>query len=128
MDLIRNGYRRQARISLDPRVPLVTLRWFKVPDDTPWFPHRHLFASMNWFSDDILVNPGIGEISLSRTWAPDEPPRPYAAKCFLGEKSWYVNGVPYDATISPPALPHCCVGPARAVGGARLGGWGLVAD
>ncbi len=126
MDYINGSYTRAARISLDPRVPLVHLRWYKVPANTPWFPHKNLFASMDWFPDEFLINPGIGEISLEKQWVPDEAPRPYSHGCFLGRPEWYTEGVPFSALNGPVPLPHCCSGPERALGGARFGGWGVV--
>jgi hypothetical protein len=97
MDLLRkNGcYKKRIRIYRDdPRE--YTVRWFIVPDTTPWFPTWHIFASGVWNGDHPTPSVGPGELEESpKHWDRGIPP-PEPNPC-VGLIDWYQHGVPIAA-------------------------------
>jgi hypothetical protein len=124
MDIIRTCYRRKARIFSDSDRE-VTIEWFPAPEGAEWFPLPSKFGSRSWH-DKADPWPRLGEVQGSpRIYCKKEKSPPYKGKCYVGDDSWWSNGIPYAAALAQQPLPPCCIG-ALEVGGPVVGGRAVV--
>jgi hypothetical protein len=93
-------YKTKARIFRDdPRE--VDLRWFLVPDGTPFLPCPTLWAGRPYRYEKTPPTEGPGELTQSRLkWDKGLPPAVPSA--WIGSNDWFSNGVPISALGGPP--------------------------
>jgi hypothetical protein len=106
---------------------IIPVRWYFVPDDTPFLPFPHLFGSNNYQTQGI-IDLGPGERWDSpRFYSKGAPPGPLLPTTeFCGPLDWWANGVPSTA----PSLPTNTLGQALCCieeGGLIFGGTSQVA-
>jgi hypothetical protein len=112
-------YKTKARIFRDSTQE-VTLRWFRVPDGTPFFPKLHMWGGLPWRDDRFHPPKPLGELTpMKLTWDAGNPP--VAASALLGSDDWWRNGVPIAAVgVGPDQVrPGICTpnqGPACVAG------------
>lgn len=101
-------YKTKARIFRDdPRE--VTIRWFIVPDGTPFLPVPHLWGGRPWRYDRTPPTIGPGELLQSPlVW--DEGLPPAQPSDWIGADDWWANGIPIAALGGPVPLrrPGVC--------------------
>lgn len=102
-------YKTKARLYRDSNRE-VTLKWFVVPDGTPFLPVPSLWGGRPWryFQEGPTQGPGeLIETPLrwSNGVAPDEP------ASWNGPDDWWANGAPIAALTGPvpPPRPGVCV-------------------
>jgi hypothetical protein len=112
MDLLRTCY--EIDMQFDQAGTIIRrVRWYFVPEDTPWFPGPHMFGSNVWMWQSITPA-GIGEYWNSKRkqtkgmvpWSITKPVR------FCGQLDWYEDGVPTgtaDLIRSPSGQSQCCL-------------------
>jgi hypothetical protein len=90
-------YITRARIFRDSPIEY-TLRWFTVPDGTPFHPDAHRWAGRPWRFMNDQPTKGPGELTLTPlTYTRDRPPLENLP--LLGSPDWWSNGVPVSALI-----------------------------
>lgn len=91
--------------------------WYRVPDDTPFFPGPHVFSderydTVHWW------NPGAGEDDdVGYDWYSGAPPVNFQPTAPCGDLDWFANGAPSDAPALPRdkmGFPVCCPGGGQA--------------
>lgn len=112
MDWIRVGYDTKMRLRVGG--PLVPVRWYLVPEDTPVFPGYHSFASRVWDNGDgFSGNNPVGEPPDSTFKANQTGPPFLAARPqkFCGNLQWFAEGPPSNApalVLGADGFPVCC--------------------
>lgn len=103
MDYLHSCYQATARVSADPSIPPVTLRWYWAPSGAKPFPGRHAFGSNVWETnarDYPTVAPTLGEVDLARKWDKGLAP-PGVTGLSLGTPAeWFLTGVPSPADLA----------------------------
>jgi hypothetical protein len=95
-------YKTKARIFRDSDIEC-TIRWFQVPDGTPFLPVQHYWAGRPWRYDRTPPTIGVGELEQSPlVWDAGIPPA--NPSDWVGEDDWWMNGVPISALSGPPPL------------------------
>jgi hypothetical protein len=88
-------YITRARIFRDSPIEY-TIRWFTVPDGTPFHPDAHRWAGRPWRYDPYQPTIGPGELTLTPLrYTPNFPPNENLP--LLGSPDWWANGVPVSA-------------------------------
>jgi hypothetical protein len=93
-------FRTKFRVCLNP-VREIWVRWYVVPDCTPFFPYSSVFHEGVWENThaDYGQYDGIGPIGFfPRKWDPGLPPP--SPSDFAGEPEWYVTGIPANLVPS----------------------------
>ena len=96
MDLLREKgcFRSLLRVCANP-VRDIWVRWFTLPENTPYLPFPTVFGSGIWqWSKGVYEGDSCGWIlGAPKVWdkgLPPPIPDPYAA----GDPSWWVYGIP----------------------------------
>jgi hypothetical protein len=87
---------------------VVHLRWYRVPDDTPWLPVGYLWSGRPWHYDQTPPSVGPGELrGRYYEWANGIPPPWYLD--WLGSDDWWASGIPSsDPNLTPQVRPGVC--------------------
>jgi len=110
MDVLRSCYSTMARF--DPGLPgsLRPIKWFFVPDGTPFFTAANVFRSLN-YQNLRADDGGLGEVfGQTRTWSNGRTPTPYPTDGPCNPSSDFVDGVVIGGVdpINPSGLKQCC--------------------
>jgi hypothetical protein len=98
-------YRTRVRIYRDSDKEY-ELRWFRVPDGTPFLPYAHLWAGKPWRYCPSPVLEGPGEVDPTR-YRYDWGLPPSRPSQLIGSADWWANGVPFGAA-DPEIRPGVC--------------------
>lgn len=98
---MRSAYSADMRFFPDQPERLVGVTWYRVPDDRPFLPYPHAFASRVW---DYQKNddPPYGEMNLPRPWRGGQTPATAGDGGVCGTPDEWLNGCKPDAEIPPP--------------------------
>lgn len=110
------------------------VRWYPAAPDARWFPYPHAFTSSMWEDADAQFD-GAGEVRDPCVQFVTCNVDPCPGQDFLGEPSWYLDGVPPGAIPADDELlpPPDCGAPVaiwaelidRDLADARYGWWQL---
>lgn len=114
-NLFCRSYKRRAIVVVGATP--ARIRWYPCHQHAQWFPHNHVFTSINWLSENDYTEQ-VGELQEKMQWVQDEF-LPYSGQTFCGKPEWFVEGVPADAPINLPPCPRCEIPKSRA--GIRFG-------
>jgi microcystin-dependent protein len=102
VDNLKSCYRTFMRVRLDPEL-IVPVRWYFCPDGALPLPTETAFGSSVWETvDREYPQPGLGEVSLQRTWDKGIPPPGVTGRSTPTPLDWFVNGLPADFVYPPP--------------------------
>lgn len=108
-------YRLPMRFFSDRPDITTMVRWYFVPDDTPWVPVYNLFSSQVWNSEKNITWGVPGEDpDAKRQFVDGSAPAAFPADHVCGSADAWVNGVLYPGDsapkIPPTWVPACCAG------------------
>ena len=84
------------------------VRWYFVPDDTPFLDGFHLFGSNNWLDATRQLPTLVGEVDgASRPWANGAKPPSYDPDLEPCNPQWFLNGSPVALCRFQPIHRDC---------------------
>jgi microcystin-dependent protein len=102
VDNLKSCYTTLMRVRLDPEL-IVPVRWYFAPPGAQPLPTETAFGSSVWETNDReYPQPGLGEISLAKTWDKGLAPPAVTGLSTTTPLDWFVNGIPAEVVYPPP--------------------------
>jgi hypothetical protein len=102
VDNLKSCYRTLMRFRVDPEL-ILPVRWYFCPPGALPLGAETAFGSMVWENTDReYPQPGLGEVSLTRTWDAGKAPPNVTGLSTPTPLDWLRDGLPADAVWPPP--------------------------